>query len=277
MRLRRPLWWLVGGSLLAALLSGAASYVLFRREQWPWLQDALLNLAFTFGSVLLTVAVVDRLLRRHEEQEWSAVTDVIGHYLDRPAHAVLRTYAERFDLTPAFRERIRRAGGDEVALRAEAIDAATEILLPHADRVARLSGRDWQTLLAELKDAHSEASRAMELFGARMSPATMGALLNLQRCIDHVESTILLPWQEDPKLVAAPPDTRQQVWLTLAHSEARAAIEAAATLLRVIGSPRRTPSPPSLVKAPVEDSGRRPDRADTNSRSARGNWDGSVR
>ncbi len=247
MRLRRPFWWLVGGSLLAALLSGAASYELFRREQWPWFQDAFLNLAFTFGGVLLTVLVVDHLLRRHEEQEWSAVTDVIGHYLDRPAYAVLSAYAERFDLTPAFRARIWRAGSDEVALRAEAIDAATEILLPHADRVARLSERDWQTLLAELRDAHSEVSRAMDYLGARMSPATMGALLNLQRCIDHVESTILMPWQEDPKLVAAPPEARQQVWLTLARSEARGAIEAAATLLRVIGAPRRTAAPPKAI------------------------------
>ena len=138
-----------------------------------------LNLATESIGILVTVAIVDRLLARHEVAQWKEADSQIRRRLQVFVNSAISEIRVTFQLYDALDSRVPMT--DCEALHKEVVRTATQIFEPMAaDRIAALDIQGWKRLYEGTVRVHSNSDFLIQRFSHRLSPAQQKLLLEIQ-------------------------------------------------------------------------------------------------
>ncbi len=175
---RKPRTTLLAASLVLGFLFLVASYWADRRAFHSWLQDLLMNLAITFLGVVFAVAVVDELIRRHEDQRWERIRLRARTRIDNILTGTVALLSGLFgvplmDPLPVA-DRLRE---DHAFRRTFTMDFATTHVLPAAMdpisgplRLGEVDPMRWQQLAERMRSAGAQLDRLAADFSDRLPP-----------------------------------------------------------------------------------------------------------
>jgi hypothetical protein len=155
---------------------------------WDW-DGFLLSLAVQLLGILITVAYVDYILRVHEASKQA------------PANRRLRDRLHRF-VNAAFTECRGAIGfGSDIVnfevlsdpthakVRKEMERVAREVVLPEIEiRISMLDEIQWRKLASATNTITENVDRFLQLFGDRLQPEVLAALLDIQDAASSIFS-----------------------------------------------------------------------------------------
>jgi hypothetical protein len=188
--------WLIVLGLITLLGSVAA------QAPSPWLSDFLLSLGASFLTFVVAVVLVDEVVRNHEQnlaqaerdarqrledELWRPVSHHVGFYVQNVANKCALAYRTATgigdDEIPRDRLSPRVSEIDSLRTMASWID---EGIIPSLPNLGRLDRDGWEQLMTNLKEAETDTTRVLLLFGNRLKPDIYQQLLEIKRGITRV-------------------------------------------------------------------------------------------
>ena len=167
-------WIIVISGLLLAF---AASVALHRLLGWD---GFFISLASNIVSIIITVAILDRVLARYRAQEWSG------------ADARIRVRLQIFVNVAVSEMRLGLGFGYDIidsrldqtntdAMHQEIVRIARHVLEPAAQpKVEHLDAAGWKNVADRLLRISAYSERIFELYGSRLSPRQHELMLDIQ-------------------------------------------------------------------------------------------------
>ena len=176
--MKRPLFT----QLLLPLVVATALSILVHR--WCPADGFFMNLAAGFVGTIVTVGYIDWILKRHEEERWSATDSRISSLLRTLATETITGIRTSFGYGTEIFDRRAWASRDIETMRLDVIRIATRVLSPEADaKIASLDQQQWKFFVTHMQLMSMECGAMLDRFGPRLQPKTMEILLDLQQSL----------------------------------------------------------------------------------------------
>ena len=177
---------------------------------YRWDSDGLLiNLTTEVLGIVVTVAYVDWIIRRHESNRWQGTNTRIAGRLKVYVNAVISGIRTGLGFGPDVMDQAEIMSGDTERAHLEVLRVAEHVIAP-ASR-AQLAGLDeegWRRLANHLQSMWAEAERLLDKFPQRLEPRQVELLLDIQTTI----ISTLVFYRTFPDLAGVPvgrlPETR---------------------------------------------------------------------
>jgi hypothetical protein len=212
---------------------GALSFIVHWNHWDEWWGDLWLNLAAASLSVLVTVLVVERILKAHEDARWDGVRTVINR---RVGVAIAHVATGPPSLLWAMKYR----GWVENKPQVRFVDLRTDLhfarrfitdeVLPDFIPGEMYRSPGWDVVVPHFYRALFALNQITILFDARWNPALQEAVLDLQ---DRIESFLLVYEERFLKEGPSPP----VIVLQMLGTKTREICEAALNVISVMLKP----------------------------------------
>lgn len=171
---------------------------------YRWDSDGLLiNLTTEVVGIVVTVAYVDWVIRRHEANRWHGTNTRIADRLKVYVNAVISGIRTGLGFGPDVMDQAEVMSGDLERAHLEVLRVAEHVLEPASRaRVAELDEEGWRRLANHLQSMWAEAERLLDRFPQRLEPRQVELLLDLQTTI----ISTLVFWRTFPDLAGVPAD-----------------------------------------------------------------------
>lgn len=147
---------------------------------WP-------NLAASFAGTLVTVSIVDRMLQRHQKQQWSGLRNALRSQLDsfvnRYTEGLAEVLGEDYGLKLYQKEAIEAA---PLVLDAKLMFAAEELSRRARDVFGGLTSSNWTHLCDLCVEMDTHAGHIAATHHAFLEPPILEALVNAQTACRNV-------------------------------------------------------------------------------------------
>ena len=193
----RRLWTRLVLPLMA--LAGASLVV---NHRWP-AGGFFVNLATELLGIIVTVAYVDWVVRKHEADLWHGADSRIKDRLKRFGTAEITTIRVCLGYGVDILEQSEILSGDVSRGEREVLRVARHVLMPSVRaRLDTLDQAGWKRLADQLRDLWREAERLIDRFGPRLEPRQLEVLLDTQQSLQEALSFV----QVFPDLAGVPTD-----------------------------------------------------------------------
>ena len=193
----KPLWLKL--VLPLTLLSAGALGVHY------WLNDGglFLNLGTDLVGIVVTVAYVDWVIRRHESERWHGTESRISDRLEVFVNALISGVRSSLGFSPDIMDYSVSFSSDPKRVHQEVLRVAEQVLVPAARlRVGTLDEAGWRRLASHLQSVVTEAERILNTYSSRLEPRQIELLLDIQW---EVQSALTF-WQTFPDMAGVPAD-----------------------------------------------------------------------
>ncbi len=189
----RPLWLKL--VLPLALLSGLALGVHYRFDID---RDGLfLNVGSELVGIIVTVAYVDWVIRRHESDRWRGTKSRISRRIEVFINSLVSGVRSSLGFGPDVMDYSIVSDGDPKLIQLEVLRVAEHILIPVIPRrVATLDLQGWKRLAAHLRSVYAEAEHILNGYSTRLEPRQIELLLDIEW---EVQSALIY-WSVFPDL-----------------------------------------------------------------------------
>lgn len=184
--------------LVLALLTVALFWAAYRFPGLPYVSDFAVNALF----LVLGIAVIDRLLSRHEERQWSGAGALIDKELERLATDGLIEINNASLAAGSFSEYAVSEAPDR------SIYAWAKALLQPgvAAAVTAATAKRRKEIMVRVGDIGTRVDRITMMCGPRLLPEDLESLLELNR----LAASALFPFRAVPELGEANPPAEKQ-------------------------------------------------------------------
>lgn len=160
-----------------------------------------LNLSAEVIGILITVAYVDYIVRRHEAVKLAPADERIRRRIQQVATAALNRIRSGLGYGTEVLDWSVLETADAKLFRAEAIRLGREVLEPSAYlRMESLDRKGWATLARHMQDAWQDADKMLQIFGPRLEPRVFALLVDIQDAVYDV----LMPYTTFPDVMGVP-------------------------------------------------------------------------
>lgn len=160
-----------------------------------------LNLSTEIVGIIITVAYVDYIVRRHESVKLAPADERIRRRIQQVATAALSRIRSGLGYGTEVLDMSVLETGDSKLFRAEVIRLGHEVLEPSAYlRTGSLDRKGWATLARHMQDAWQDADKMLQVFGPRLEPKVFALLVDVQDAIFDV----LMPYTTFPDVMGVP-------------------------------------------------------------------------
>lgn len=167
---------------------------------YPW-EGFWVNLSTTLLGILITVTLIDYILRKHEARRWYGTRNKIYNRVMRFANNTTRHIRITFGFgMNIFNTNITPTSD---TARLETIRITKTHLIPNIEtRIWRMDQQEWINFISGLESIKKENERFFELFGSALEPEIFSLLLSIGEQIEG----LLLNYELIPEVFIGPND-----------------------------------------------------------------------
>lgn len=171
---RELLFWLLIPLLVLAAISA------FLHTQFEW--DGFFgNLTTELIGIIVTVAYVDWVIRRHEAKQWREAEERVLSRLQDFINTSIAAIRVSLGYGTDIFDYTKFESKDSILMRSELIRVAKEVLEPTAKwRIESLDAKAWQSFIQHLQFIWEAADRLITTFGNKLKPTQYALLLDIQ-------------------------------------------------------------------------------------------------
>jgi len=165
----------------------------------PW-RSLSVNLAAGLVGSIITVLYVEKIIRRHEQYEWTKVMGHIGRQVNVLANGTTSSVRLALGLNMPLSPRDVDAIDDPRRLRTMMIELIEGRLLAGISGLSQMNQDAWRTFSNNMIGSVRDAERILSLFSKNLSPTIMGLILDI-----HEKARALLSqYQTWPDMLGVP-------------------------------------------------------------------------
>jgi len=169
---------------------------------WDW-DGVLLNAATEVAGIIITVAYVDWVIRRHEQDRWVGTQDRINARLAAYVNSVVSSMRSTFDIPFEALNQAEMWSNDVGRAQVELDRYSESTIEPNLERyVSSLDPQGWERLARRLQSISVGAAGLLDRFSSQLSPAQTELLLDIETASNQAPFL----WQVFPEIAGAAPD-----------------------------------------------------------------------
>ena len=162
-----------------------------------------INLSTEVVGIIVTVAYVDWLIRKHEREQWVDADQRITERLTVFTNALISGFRVGLGFGPDILDIDMQTPREPQDIHREVMRVGREVLKPSArNRLGRLDQEGWKALIRQLNYGADSCTKMMTMFESRLTPHQYRIFLDLQQEL----SNSLIFYMTFPEMAGTPDD-----------------------------------------------------------------------